>query len=410
MEKRCRIDIGRLLKRAYRFFRPLNTRPITLSQPSVIGNQPVVTQLGTPLAVLILLPYLRVGGVEQVFFNLVTSLDRRRLRVFIGTTVRDKNPWKHRFEPFAERIYELSSLYARNGELANTLLRVVEDNRIASVHISHSLIGYRSLPLLKSHFPNLVTVDTLHMEEPDKPWDYFRYSQLFASYLDYRVVLTSNQARRLSAVYGQPENKIVVIPNGLNPNEYPFIVPKGQPSTIIFVGRFVNQKQPTQFVEVVEQLENNGMNLEYLMIGSGPLQATVLRKIASLGLTNKIRLLGDDHRLLREVSVKHPILVAPSLNEGLPMVGLEAMAYGIPVVAADVSGWRDLIEDGVDGFLVKSDDTDGFVDRVKLLCNRDLYLKIANNGRRKVEHKFTSQIMADAYQRIYAAQHCDIFQ
>ena len=94
------------------------------------------------------------------------------------------------------------------------------------------------------------------------------------------------------------------------------------------------------------------------------------------------------------------ILVLASRNEGLGLVQVEAMGYGIPVLGRDVGGITEILEDGYNGFVIK--DEYDLAQKISLLAtDRELYKRLSANARETYESKFTLEKMCDAYKKLY---------
>jgi glycosyltransferase involved in cell wall biosynthesis len=123
--------------------------------------------------------------------------------------------------------------------------------------------------------------------------------------------------------------------------------------------------------------------------------------IDELGLSEKIWLTGvrdDVPALMRRLSV----LCLTSRSEGMPNVVLEAMAAACPVVATRVGDVPEVIQDGTNGFLVDSEDTEGLARVVvKLLRDAELAERIGAAGRATVEQRFSCQRMAQEIEQVY---------
>jgi glycosyltransferase involved in cell wall biosynthesis len=122
-----------------------------------------------------------------------------------------------------------------------------------------------------------------------------------------------------------------------------------RPPHFVFVGRFSQQKQPHIFIEALALIASRSWRAT--LIGDGPLMPMVRELIARHGLWHRIALPGwlaaeEVQRTLAESDA----LVLPSLSEGLPVAGIEALRHGLALVVSDSPGMRDLIEIGVNGF------------------------------------------------------------
>jgi glycosyltransferase involved in cell wall biosynthesis len=126
------------------------------------------------------------------------------------------------------------------------------------------------------------------------------------------------------------------------------------------------------------------------------------------GIAANVEFLGhrDD---IPELLTTGAMAVRASLSEGLPLVALEAMAAGLPVIAMDVGGTREVVDDGVTGFLLQPNDVEGLADRIcRLAGDSGLRAEMGARGRTFVEQGYDwSRIAArtaDVYREVLAAR------
>jgi len=146
-------------------------------------------------------------------------------------------------------------------------------------------------------------------------------------------------------------------------------------------------------------LEFPGLRLE--IAGSGPQREDLEREIRRLRLDDQIQLLGwkQDLRLLFR---KWDIFVTPSLDEGLGIATLEAMAEGLPVVATTIGGLPELVEDGHTGFLVLPQDVDALSKALRrLISDPKLRYSMGSAGRNRILEKFSVRSMVAKIESIY---------
>lgn len=173
------------------------------------------------------------------------------------------------------------------------------------------------------------------------------------------LVASSARTRRNSIERGIKPERIKVIYNSISPfevNRARRVVIRRQLGLgerdifVLTIGRLVYEKGHDFLVEAMDIVVRSQSNVVAGICGSGPLHEHLSRQIAVLELGNKMRLLGqwgDIQELLESAD----IFVLPSRWEGLPMAMLEAMMAELPVVAFNVEGVEEVIEDGVQGFL-----------------------------------------------------------
>ena len=123
---------------------------------------------------------------------------------------------------------------------------------------------------------------------------------------------------------------------------------------ILFVARFSIQKQPLALIEAYAKALSSHPTMHLLMIGDGDQKSSAVELAGKLGINNKISF--QSFRLdVPDILASADIFVLPSLWEGLPIGLLEAMAMGKAVIASDVDGSREIIQQGENGWLIKTD-------------------------------------------------------
>jgi glycosyltransferase involved in cell wall biosynthesis len=122
---------------------------------------------------------------------------------------------------------------------------------------------------------------------------------------------------------------------------------------LVTVGRLAEQKGQLLLVEAAARLGERCPDFELVIVGDGPLRGELERAIDRAGLRDRVRITGflDNHGVRRELEAARA-LVLPSFAEGLPVVIMEAMALGRPVISTSIAGIPELVEPGKSGWLV----------------------------------------------------------
>jgi glycosyltransferase involved in cell wall biosynthesis len=162
---------------------------------------------------------------------------------------------------------------------------------------------------------------------------------------------------------------------------------------LIFVSRFAKEKNPHIPIFVVKILKEKGYNVTLNLIGDGDLKANMEELIQKLGLNENVKMFGwtKDRRKLFEILKESDILLFTSKpGEGLGLTILEAMSQGLPIIATKCGGPEEVIEDGINGYLVNySNDEDivnQFVEKIEFLMkNPEIYEKISKNNIEKAK-------------------------
>lgn len=153
---------------------------------------------------------------------------------------------------------------------------------------------------------------------------------------------------------------------------------------LIYVGELSYRKHQDTLIRMVEALKEDIPNLKLLLVGKGDCYNEYSSLINSLGLNNFVHLLGY-RRDVPEMMLLSDIAVSSSRQEGLPVNVMEAMAVGLPLVVSDCRGNRDLIEDGVNGFLVNDDPAKFRASILKLEQDKNLMRKISTKNLKDIK-------------------------
>jgi glycosyltransferase involved in cell wall biosynthesis len=147
--------------------------------------------------------------------------------------------------------------------------------------------------------------------------------------------------------------KIQVVRCGLDSSFFVDPIPVPGRPRLVCVARLSAEKGHLLLLDAARELAAEGIDFEITLVGDGNLRETIRARVAALGLAGRVRLAGalsgDD---VRKEILDARALVLPSLAEGLPVVLMEALALGRPVIATSVGGIPELIESGIDGWLV----------------------------------------------------------
>jgi glycosyltransferase involved in cell wall biosynthesis len=207
------------------------------------------------------------------------------------------------------------------------------------------------------------------------------------------VVAVSEFTRQLALKHYPVE--IQVIPNGVDTAALdPGPIKAHLPPRIVFAGRFMEQKNPLAIVEVLAGIPD--LEWECRMLGDGPLKVDVERAIQRSGLAGRFHLPGwvSPHEVIEEYG-RSDILFMPSLSEGLPVAGVQALAMGLAIVASRAGGFVDLVEQGRNGFLYECDDLEGMREGLRsLLWDAGTLLRFRRESRRMAERFALPEIVS----------------
>lgn len=223
----------------------------------------------------------------------------------------------------------------------------------------------------------------------------------------FAVTISRSNAAVIEAECGGPPANLEVIRCGVDlrtfaPREET-AASSGGPPVVTCIGTLHEVKGQRHLVDAIARLSARGLDVRCRFVGDGPDREALERQVADLGLERCVEFLGQrTRRQIVDLLAETDVLVTPSVptregkREGLPVVLIEAMASGVPVVASHLSGIPELVEDGVTGLTVPPGDADAIADAVaRLLADPLLASTLAAAGRERIVEEFDLDRNAD---------------
>ena len=206
---------------------------------------------------------------------------------------------------------------------------------------------------------------------------------------------------RMMAVekFGVDADRVITIYNPVEVDSFS-MSKHGNPCNVVFIGRLTALKGGHHIPTILKELwERHGDSVRFTIVGDGQLRVWMRDKTQGLPIT--FTGVIPNHRvpgILRNAGV----LILPSFLEGFPLVNIEALASGVPVVSYDVGGCSEIVDDGRTGFLIPAGDRDSFVDRVSYLIeNSDERRRMGRVGRRIVEERHSWKTALGKIEKVY---------
>jgi glycosyltransferase involved in cell wall biosynthesis len=304
-----------------------------------------------PLQLLQILGNAILGGMETYVSNLITRLPSDEFQVTCLC------PYESAFTASLRRLGV--KVYVapiqddpvwRSVELAVELIR---QHRIDVIH-AH-LLNAHTLAGIAGRLTNTPAVSTIHGRSL---WTQeISVSRLTGTNLI--VVCQDAHAQALAA--GIPADAVTLIPNGVDTQRFTpqrsgaaFRRALGVPleATLVgFVGRLAVEKGPDKFVQAADRIHRQLPDVHFVLVGEGALGNQLREMISQMGLTDRVHLAGTHHNT-ESVYPAFDLLLQTSRSEAMPLVLLEGMACGCPIIALGVGGVAELIESGTNGILI----------------------------------------------------------
>ncbi len=223
------------------------------------------------------------------------------------------------------------------------------------------------------------------------------------------LIPVSGSLERHLVAGGYPADRITVVPNGV-PLHPPRQRTQGQPFTMGMVALFRPRKGVEILLDAMARLRERGVETRLRLVGpfeESGYQHLLESRAARLGLADCIEWCGFQQNVFAQFE-HMDLLVLPSLfGEGMPMVLLEAMSAGVPVVASRIEGIPELVRDGTDGFLAEAGDADELAAAVERCAIDPVGTEaLGRQARARQECEFSDLVMAQriasVYQRVLA--------
>jgi len=200
-----------------------------------------------------------------------------------------------------------------------------------------------------------------------------------------------------------PSDRVLFIRNGVDLKSSK----KGKSSGVdrlLYVGSLIPRKGVRYLVDALSILVSRGIEVRLTLIGDGEERAELERLVKEGGLATYVEFVGS--RIPADIPAwmaQSDCLVLPSLWEGTPNVVLEAMACGLPVVASDLPGIREVVRDGMTGLLTKPQNAEDLAQKLLMLIrDRSLAEAMGKKGREAVtEMRLAWEQVAGRYREVY---------
>jgi len=366
-------------------------------------------------------PHLYFGGVERRILEIAKKLSKDHdISIYCGT----KKGFKATSHINGAAIVPCKStniFFPLDNWVFNRTISGMVDSIEADVYEAHAVSGYAFLRKLKTRKIRNPFVQTIHGVLADEylqsskgevptfrtklsnllMWQLSKLENEAAKNATLVVTVSQYSARKIVELYGADENKIRIIPNGVDTEKFKpalDIVEVRQrigftqgKQYVLFVGRLVPRKGLNYLIEAAEHVLEENKKTVFVFVGEGPLKNYLASAVKKDRLLSNFVFLGVvSDSLLQDLYSCVDLFVLPSIQEGQGMALLEAQAAALPVVAFNVSGVREAVRDKETGLLVKEVDSNALAEAtLRLLSDKSLSRKMGQHGREFVQENFT---------------------
>ena len=369
-----------------------------------------------------------IGGISPHVYYLSRSLAKNGVKVYVVTCDFPGAPAHETVD--SVEVYRVDSyknpspdfaswVYLMNMNMQKEAASLVRE--LGGVDIFHAhdwLVANAGIGL--KHVFRRPLLATIHSTEYGRRngihSDYERMiheTEAWLTYEAWKVICCSNyMVSHVKWVFGLPEDKLVMIPNGVDAKEYEksdidlnqfrrrFALPEEK--IVLFVGRLVYEKGIHVLINAVPKVLEK-VNAKFVIVGNGYMQQSLLEHIRNIGLAHKVMFTGFvDDKTLRNLQKCADVSVVPSLFEPFGIVALEAMAAKSPVVVSDTGGLSEIVEHEVTGIKVYPNNPDSLAWGItRVLLDENLANKLRENAYRKVVEMYNWERISQQIKRVY---------
>jgi len=353
---------------------------------------------------------LAIGGLQQVVVNICRTIDREKFHVSV-LCLRNLGELVPEVEKLGIKVFYIPQKEGRTDYFS--FLKVAKILKQEKTEIIHT---HNTQPFIDGSIAALMCgVKTIvHTDHGRNFPDKIRYmfAEWFMSHFAYKVVgVSDHTSQNLIEYIRIPCRKIMSIPNGIDRSKYEINIDKDKKrqelgisanGPIIGLGvRLIEEKGITYLLQAMPEVIKYFPNITLIIAGEGPFADELKKGSIYLG-TDKNVLFPGPRLDMPELLKLFDIYVLPSLSEGLPMVLLEAMAAGCPILSTNVGGIPMAVKHGENGSLVEPKKPEALSQEIiKLLSNRNLRRRYSQAGVKVFREKFCAEIMTKKYEQLY---------
>jgi len=367
--------------------------------------------------VLHIITKLELGGAQKSTLEILSNLDRNKYKIFLISSdglladeARKIDALEVKLLPSLKR--EINPIF--DGWAFVDLYRFIKENKIDIVHTHSSKAGI--LGRWAAYLAGVkIIIHTIH------GWEFHERQNRLIKWLFIGLErLTAKITTQLIAVcradiekglnynigardkyrliyygidYGAFNNAPSLKRNSLGLKEDTF--------TIGMIACFKPQKAHSDFIKAASLIAKEMPNVQFLLVGDGVLRPKITQQIERHGLRDRFILTGWRRDIPQLLSILDTIVLS-SLWEGLPIILLEAMAAGLPVVATNVGGVSEIIQDGNTGFLVPVGDYSKLAERILFLAhNSSLCEEMSKCAKGLLDGRFNTSSMVNQIEETY---------
>lgn len=344
------------------------------------------------------------GGAEKIVFQLASASKKKGNYVSVAscggvyTELLSKKKIPH---------HQVRDLECKNPivilQTLQTLERIIRKEHIQILHTHHRMAALYG-KLLKIRFPKLKLVYTAHNVFENKK----RLTNISLSD-SYIVAVGENVKKNLVEFFDIKEEKIQIIYNAVKIKEHVNYEPNTRLENwkkegfflVGIIGRLSEQKGVDVFIESMKNIKSQNVKIKGVIIGDGELKESLETMILKNDLEDDIWMMGYQEHIVTLIQ-QLDLVVMPSRWEGFPLLPIEVFCVGKTLVASDIGGINEIVQQKKNGILVPKDDVEAFSKEIIALMNKpEMRESLEQNAKEFYKKHFCYESFVEQYDSLY---------
>lgn len=342
------------------------------------------------------------GGAEKIIFQLATGCNTFENKIVIASC---GGVYEQTLEQEGIHHYRIQDLECKKPHVIlqtlATLLRVIKEEDIQIVHSHHRMAAFYAR-ILKMFKPKLKLVYTAHNVFYDKA----KLTSLALKHTNI-VAVGESVKKNLAEEFLVDEDRIKTIFNAVDIQntdwEHPQLKQLKEEGCMLIgmIGRLSEQKGVDVFIHAIELLVKKYPFVRGVVVGDGELKSSMQRLVKDKHLENHICFLGYQAHVTSIIQ-QLDLVAMPSRWEGFPLTPIEVFAMGRTLVASDIGGINEIVEDGRNGLLVEKDNPIQLSNGLEvLLLNEEMREALEQQAKIDYEERYSYDSFLEQYMQLY---------
>lgn len=357
--------------------------------------------------ILHVIPALNIGGASSLVANLICAFDANRFEIGLCSLCADTgNQLSKKLKNAKLKLYFLNKTRGFDVRVIFRFWKIVKEFKPDVIHVHQRAIIYALLPTIVNKIPR--RFETLHsVADWEGGWEaqlVRGWAYKYGGFIP--IAVSHNVSESIARVYDI--SKSPVIHNGIPVIEYQAAVSGVEKSknskqiSLIHVARLSPEKNHTLFIDSLKKVVGaKPGSVKAILVGDGPLRSSIKQLVQEQQLEQVVEFI-EESQDVAGLLARADSLILTSNHEGLPLVVMEAMAAGKPVIATNVGGLPEIIINGKTGVLVPAADVNKLTEAIiNLIDDLEHFKEMGQKAAEIANENFDISRVAREYEKLY---------